>query len=456
MRGKGDSSRDAQLLRAVLAADFPTVRKLVKSGVSANGNRQVMQDTPLLVASTRGHVAIAEFLIGAGADVETGYLADQHERGQQVASKGMRPLHVARKAEMAALLMREGADPNARDAKGCTPLVLAARSRDPAAVVVLRELLSGGADPRLRARDGAIALFSAINGGNTASIKELLALAPETVNHSAVRDGMTPLCLAAMSGRVEVIELLLSRGATNKTALQRLGMANVACPLFLAVIGRKEEAVRCIVEKGIEAIGGFDLVPSALFAAAAQPGPPNMLRTILTAGGADRQAHWARCRHLGLRVLNYAAGHNCLRAVDVLLRAGASETGIDSHGQDAIDAVGTRVGASDDMAHGQTPCSPPPRVKDPATEAAIRRMLRRGPAYRARSWAWPATLKEGSPARVGGVTVAPAACVRARDKMVHPVSGDEIVPRRVPVRIQRPTGPRVFSRFAFDRYPRKP
>ncbi|CAM9187687.1 unnamed protein product, partial [Hapterophycus canaliculatus] len=198
--------------------NFPAVRKLVKSGVSANGNRQVMQDTPLLVASTRGEVMIAEFLIGAGADVEVGYLEDQHERGQNLPTKGMRPLHVAATPEMAALLLRKGADPNARDASRYTPLMVASRSEDPRAVAVLRELLNGCADPRLSARDGAIALFFAINVGNTASIKELLARAPETINHAAVRDGMTPLCLAATAGRVEVIELLLSRGATNRAA----------------------------------------------------------------------------------------------------------------------------------------------------------------------------------------------------------------------------------------------
>lgn len=453
MPKKGDSSRDAQLLRAVLANDFPTVRKLVKSGASANGNRQAMQDTPLLVASDRGYVVIAEFLIGAGADVETGYLEDRYlyERGEKVATKGMRPLHVAGNAETTALLLREGADPNSRDAKGRTPLIIAAGSRKSTAVVYVRNLLNSGADPRLNAKDGAIALFSAINTGDIASINELLARAPDTINHTAVRDCMTPLCLAAMSGRVDVIELLLSRGATNKAALQKIGIGNAACPLFVAVIGRKEEAVRCIVEKGIEAIGGFDLVPSALFAAASQSGPPNMLRMILTAGGAGQIRRWARCTYLGRRLLNYAAGHNSLAAVDVLLQAGAIETEVDAHGRDAIDAVGSHIGASNSVEHIPARQGPP-KVRDPAKEALIRRVLRRGPAYRARSWAWPLArlVKNGAPARVGGAGTG-ANGVSARAKMVPPISGKPIVPLSVALRIHRSTGPSFFSRVALER-----
>lgn len=450
MRARGDRARDAQLLRAVLAADFPAVRKLVKSGVSANGNRQVMQDTPLLVASIRGHFAIAKFLIGAGADVEAGYLEDQHERGEKVAGKWMRPLHLANNAETAAVLLREGADPNARDAKGCTPLIQAARCRDPGVVGVVRELLNGGADPRLGARDGAIALFSAISSGNTAVMEELLARAPETVNHAAVKDGMTPLCLAAVAGSVDVIELLLSRGATNRVALERRGIGNATCPLFVAVLGRKEEAARCLVEKGTEAIGGFDLIHGALFAAAAQSGPPNMLRTLLTAGGADRQKHWASSRHRGLCLLSYAAGYNSLKAVDVLLRAGAIETAVDAHGQDAFDAVGSRVGAYDEVAHSPIPQGFA-RVRDPVKEAVIRRMLRRGPAYRARSWAWPTTVQNGARARPSSTGSAVSAGVSARPKVAHHVSDNANSRLSVPVRIQRPTGRRSFSGVALQR-----
>ena len=46
---------------------------------------------------------------------------------------------------------------------------------------------------------------------------------------------------------------------------------------------------------------------------------------------------------------------------------------------------------------------------DRGEEVAIRRMLQRGPAYRARSWAWPSDGGGGAAGRGGGDTAAAAA-----------------------------------------------
>lgn len=63
-----------------------------------------------------------------------------------------------------------------------------------------------------------------------------------------------------------------------------------------------------------------------------------------------------------------------LRAAHVLLSAGADETAVDARGQHASDLVG-------DFQAGDN-------KKDAARERGFRRMLQRGPAFRARSWTW--------------------------------------------------------------------
>lgn len=125
---------------------------------------------------------------------------------------------------------------------------------------------------------------------------------------------------------------------------------------------------------------------------------------LASMGGAERELEAGREIN-GVTVLNLAAACGSLATVRVLLSAGADETSVDTSGQRAADVVGL----------GQAPGE----ARDPDTEAAIRRALERGPAFRARSLAW-----EGRRSSVGSDRGRPAAESRA--------------PLGAPVRLLRP------------------
>jgi len=106
--------------------------------------------------------ALLEMLIAAGIDLRRGTdgpgtaLHRAVERGQE---------------EVAALLLRRGADVDARDRHGRTPLHLAVERKELAMVELL---IAGGADVNARDRGGRTPLYSAWGSGVSARIAEIL------------------------------------------------------------------------------------------------------------------------------------------------------------------------------------------------------------------------------------------------------------------------------------------
>lgn len=135
--------------RATAQAHFlPDIRHYVYAG-----------DTALHLAAAAHQPDIARALVGAGADVEA-----RNRRGAT-------PLHYAadgnpasadwssgRQAEIIRLLIESGADPNGLDQSGVGPLHRAIRNRCASATAALIE---GGADVRAANRSGATPLLLA-------------------------------------------------------------------------------------------------------------------------------------------------------------------------------------------------------------------------------------------------------------------------------------------------------
>ena len=104
--------------------------------------------------------------------------------------------------------LAQGADIDARDRDGDTPLHLAAIKAGPA---VIAALVAAGADPNAGSTDGNTPLFNAAEHGNLPAVKALLA-ASANVN-ARNKDGHTPLFYAIDQGHLPVVEALLAAGA---------------------------------------------------------------------------------------------------------------------------------------------------------------------------------------------------------------------------------------------------
>jgi cytohesin len=153
-------------------------------------------------AASKGNIAVVKQHLAAGTDVDT----------RDDAYGGQTPLHwaaVGNNKELAELLIANGADVNARDKDGDTPLDLAFKTE-------IADLLRkhGGKTgeelpPTTKALD--ISIHEAANEGNIEAVKQRIA---DGVDVNAKAEyGRTPLHWAAWVGHKEIVELLITSGA---------------------------------------------------------------------------------------------------------------------------------------------------------------------------------------------------------------------------------------------------
>lgn len=146
--------------------------------------------------------------------------------------------------------------------------------------------------------------------------------------------------------------------------------------------------LRILLNEGFAAAGGLLAIPGAM-KMAVECGHSKILKTLLAVQGEEKQEKWARCSAQGVPMICWSAGHSSLGATHVLLAAGA----------DATSSFGGELPSDDFIG-----ASLPEGARNPAKAAAVGRMLKRGPAFRARSWAWPALKADaGAGAVAAGV-----------------------------------------------------
>ncbi len=186
--------------RRIITLMYGCATLLLWSAAPMAGTR----DSRVADAARRGDAAAVRSLLQQGGDVN-GAEGD-----------GMTALHWAADRgdqDLAALLLRSGADPGAVTRIGRhTPLHVAA-TRGHSAVV--RLLVEARADVGAKTTTGAVPLHFAAASGS----RETVALLLDHRADADVREpqwGQTPLMFAAAAGRTAVVEELLARGADPK------------------------------------------------------------------------------------------------------------------------------------------------------------------------------------------------------------------------------------------------
>jgi uncharacterized protein len=256
---------------AARQGDVATVTRLLEAGADVNARsvpdapepgrgvayQSTLSDgsTPLLVATMRGHVPLALYLLDRGAAPNAGeagltplhWAAGTWEGGVSNPVYGFSdpmsgiPNRRAR-LQLITALLAHGADPNARmtrrpfigggyeDAAGATPFVLASAAAD---VEIMRMLLAAGADPTLVTDSQATAVMAA-SGLNRSvgesALTEAQVIAAVTLLFELGADargettlGENALFGAAYRGWNTLLNLLIDKGA-NVNAVSKAGI----------------------------------------------------------------------------------------------------------------------------------------------------------------------------------------------------------------------------------------
>jgi ankyrin repeat protein len=209
----------AEMLAACVLGDTNAARALIvrDPSLSTIPSGEV---TPLRLAASYGHCELIECLLDHGARHD---ISASHRLNF--------PLHLSAwhgHSDAVATLIRRGANINAGDRQGFTPLLVSARQQNPK---VIRLLAEAGADLEARAECGT-ALQYALYQDSRAVVEELVKQGanvnaetiPQTLLYFCIRtedewplcdlaEGARPLYLAVCRCSPEVVELLLDHGA---------------------------------------------------------------------------------------------------------------------------------------------------------------------------------------------------------------------------------------------------
>jgi ankyrin repeat protein len=249
-----DGYGETPLTLASANGDGALVPLLLAAGAKADATRW-NGETALMLAAGAGTLDGVKALLGRGANVN----AAEPRLGQTAlmwaAAEGQ--------SSVIGSLVEAGAKVNAVSVGRFTPLMFAAVKGDAPSV---KALLAAGADPNYTLSSGNTPLMVALSYQRTSAAMALLE-GGALVTAREERTGNTPLHLAAQSGDLTIVNALLARkvdpnirtarssavgGARGGGGGGRGGAAGEQTPLVLAAINDREEVMRALVAAGAD------------------------------------------------------------------------------------------------------------------------------------------------------------------------------------------------------------
>ena len=184
-----------KLLRACQEGDDLAVASILNE-VDPNILTEDSDDSPLIVAVSRGHTSVAKRLLERGAKVDVRN------------SSGMSGLMIAARkgdGDMLSLLLEHKAQVDLQDRSGYSALMWASEK---GYTGLVKTILDNESNVNLRKSDGKSALMLASENGHTAVAKLLLSEEYKTEVDMEDEKGQTALTLASAKGHLSVVQLL--------------------------------------------------------------------------------------------------------------------------------------------------------------------------------------------------------------------------------------------------------
>ena len=291
---------ETALMTAARTGNVDGVKVLLAHGADVNARESWHGETALMWAVAEKHAATAREILAKGADVNARSTTNKWARQNSAEPRekwlplgGLTVLEFAARqgcVDCIPVLLQAGAEINATDPDGITPLLSAVINGH---YDVANVLVEKGANPNIADRTGRTPLYSAVDdhtmpASNRPSPKEIdnevssldlvKALVSKGANINAqlkqqqpyrtkldrgddtmLTTGTTPLLRAAKAGDIEVMKILLAKGADSK-----LTTRNGINPLMAAAgLGTKEEDTTGRRKTQAEAIEAIKLLLDA-------------------------------------------------------------------------------------------------------------------------------------------------------------------------------------------------
>jgi len=235
----GESALANEIHKATQAGDLKIIKALLKDNYELVFGKDKIGETPLHMAANLGYKGAVEQLLEKGAKVNS-----RDKLGET-------PLHLAAGSghkDVAELLLAKGADVNAINNGGVTPLYMSyQKGRIDVVELLRRHGGTGEIDWNLVGIMNQSDLFLVVTeAGDIVKISDMLKDNPKLV-YCRNKMGNTPLHLAMNMGYIDIVKLLLAKGADVNAR-----DSYSSTPLHYAAKSGRKDIAELLLAKGAE------------------------------------------------------------------------------------------------------------------------------------------------------------------------------------------------------------